>query len=167
MIDAATFRQNFPEFADLTKFPTSAVNFWIATAALLLPVQTWGLGSEVAQAPVTTRMDIGQSLFVAHNLALEAKNLAVAAAGGLPGSQASGPVSSESVGGVSRSYDTSAGLILDGGPWNLTVYGTRFLYMAKIAGKGPVQIGVDPYAGFGVGGAWYGPPVSPWGPNGF
>lgn len=162
MIDAATFRAYFPEFASVTTFPDTAVNFWIGVAAIMLPVQTWGNGSAAVANPPTTPIDVGMSLFVAHNLALEARAAKSVAGGGLPGSGAGGPVSSESVGGVSRSYDVSAGLMLDGGAWNLTNYGTRFLFMARLAGKGPVQIGVDNCSP-GVF-PWFGPPV---GPNGY
>lgn len=165
MIDEATFRQNFPEFGNTTTFPPSAVVFWITVATMLLPVQTWGPGSTAAQAPVTTPLDLGLSLFVAHQLVLEARGFKSAANGGIPGGGAGGgPVSSESVGGVSRSYDVTLASLENAGPWNLTNYGTRFLFMARLAGKGPVQIGVD------LGSLqfpWFGPPVGPWGPNGF
>ena len=169
MIDEATFRQNFPEFANTTVFTPGAVAFWISVATMMLPTQTWGLGSTAAQAPVTTPLDMGLSLFVAHNLSLEARAIKAAANGGIPGSGAGGPVSSESVGGVSRSYDVGVAINLDAGPWNLTNYGTRFLFLARLLAKGPIQIGVDPFAVNGIGGfgAWFGPPVSPWGPNGF
>jgi len=169
VIDETTFRANFPEFANTTTFPPGAVAFWIGVATMLLPTQTWGLGSTVAQSPVTTVLDIGLSLFVAHQLALEARKAKQAANGGIPGSGPGGPVSSESVGGVSRSYDTSAGLMLDAGPWNLTDYGTRFLFLARLMGKGPIQMGVDPFAwcGGSFGMPWFGPPVGPYGPNGF
>ena len=168
MIDEATFRQNFPEFTSTTVFPSSAVLFWISIATMMLPTQTWGMGSTAAQTPVTTPLDMGLSLFVAHNLVLEAKNAKAAAIpGGIPGSGAGGPVSSESVGGVSRSYDVGVAINLDAGPWNLTNYGTRFVFMARLMGKGPIQIGVDQFACGGGIGAWWGPPVSPWGPNGF
>lgn len=164
MIDAATFRQNLPAFSNTTTFPDDSVNFWIAVATMLLPVQTWGQGATPASAPTTTLLDMGLTLFVAHNLALEAKNNKAAAAGGIPGTSASGPVSSESVGSVSRSYDAALGALDDAGPWNLTTYGTRFLFLARIIGKGPVQIGADCVP---LGYPWFGPPVSPYGPNGF
>jgi hypothetical protein len=168
VIDEATFRVNFPEFANTTVFPPSAVVFWIAVAVMLLPVQTWGAGSTAASTPPTTIMDIGQSLFVAHQLSIEARALKQAANGGIPGSGAGGPVSSESVGGVSRSYDVTIASLENAGPWNLTNYGTRYIFLARLLGKGPLQIGVDPFACSAGGiGAWWGPPVSPWGPNGF
>lgn len=147
----------------MTTFPDSSVNFWISVAAMMLPLQTWGAGSAVAQAPTTTVMDMGQTLFVAHNLALEAKANRAAAQGGIPGTAANGPVSSESVGGVSRSYDAAAGLNLDAGPWNLTVYGTRFVFLGRMLGRGPMQIGADPFTQVFP---WSGPMVGPW-PNGF
>jgi hypothetical protein len=167
VIDEATFRQNFPEFASTIVFTSPAVLFWISVATMMCPTQTWGLGSTAAQAPVATPLDMGLSLFVAHQLSLEARALKTAASGGIPGSGAGGPVSSESVGGVSRSYDVGVAINLDAAHWNLTNYGTRFVFMARLAGKGPVQIGVDPFACGGGIGAWWGPPVSPWGPNGF
>lgn len=160
MIDVATFRKSFPAFSDVSKYPDTSIAFWVSVASIMLPTQTWGLGSTAAQSPPTTQMDIGLSLFVAHNLSLEAQALQAAAAGGSPGSAVKGPISSESVGGVSRSYDTTAGLNLDAGPWNLTTYGTRFVFMARLVGKGPVQIGVD--CGPTIY-PWFGPPV---GPNG-
>lgn len=161
MIDAATFRIYLPEFTSTVTYPDSAVNFWLGVANVMLPTQTWGLGNPVSVSPPTTPLDIGTALFAAHNLVLEARNARAAAAGGVPGGGAGGPVSSESVGGVSRSYDTTAALNLDAGPWNLTNYGTRFIFMARLAGKGPLQIG----AGGGCGPSpWFGPPV---GPNGF
>ena len=150
MLDAATFRLYLPEFADVTKFPDSAVNFWIGAATIMLPVQTWGAGSVAPVSPPTTMLDIGAALFVAHNLVLEAQNARIVIAGGIPG-----------MGSLSISYDLNIGLIEGGGPWNLTTYGTRFLFMARLAGKGPIQLGVD--RGYGIQ-PWFGPPV---GPNGY
>lgn len=159
MISAATFRVDFAEFANAAAYPDSAINFWIAAAGLMLPVQTFGAGSQAAVSPPTTIMDIVTELFVAHNITLEMRAVKATAAGGDPGQASKGPVSSESVGGVSRSYDTSAGLNLDAGPWNLTTYGTRFLFMARNAAKGPIQIGVDPSRGALA--PFWGPPTMP------
>lgn len=158
MIDAATFRLYLPEFISTVTYPDSAVNFWIAIAGIMLPKQTWGLGSPTAVSPPTTMLDIGAALFVAHNLVLEARNQKAVNAGGIPGGGAGGPVTSESVGGVSRSYDTSAAINLDAGPWNLTTYGTRFVFMARLVGKGPIQLGVDCFANAPI---WLGPPTYP------
>lgn len=159
MITAATFRVDYPEFVNITTYPDQAVNFWIAAAVIMLPVQTFGAGSVAAASPPTTMMDLLAELFVAHNITLEMRSAKASSAGGDPGQANKGPVSSESVGGVSRSYDTSAGLNLDAGPWNLTTYGTRFLFMARNVAKGPLQIGVDTSAG--VLSPFFGPPVFP------
>lgn len=162
MISAATFRADLTEFTNTTAYPDSAINFWINVAAVLLPVRTWGQGSPAAVSPAKTTLDIASELFVAHNLTIEMRAVKAAAAGGDPGQAEKGPVGSESVGGVSRSYDAAVSTLEAGGPFNLTNYGTRFLFMARLAGKGPVQIGVDPFA---TGpNPWFGPPVDNGGP---
>lgn len=159
MITAAIFRQAFPEFVNAATYPDPMINFWIGVAAVLLPVQTWGVGAVAPAVPLTTPYDIGVLLYVAHMVSQEAAAVKSAAAGGNPGSVGKGPITSESVGGVSRSYDASATVLENGGDWNSTVYGRRFLFMARLAGKGPVQIGVDPFA---CGPSpWFGPPVMP------
>ncbi len=166
MITPASFRTDLPEFADNTAFPDPVINYWIGIGVLLLVTTSWGLGSDPAVSPPKTVYDFGLEMFVAHNLALEAQAIKTATNGGIPGTGAAGGVvASESVGSVSRSYDTSAGIIMDAGLWNTTIYGRRFYQLARLRGKGPVQIG--PPQGPTVGGAWAGPPVGPWGPNGF
>lgn len=161
MITAAIFRQAFPEFVNNTTYPDTMIDFWIGVAAVLLPLQTWGGGADPVVIPLTTRYDIAACLYVAHMVSQEALAVKAAAAGGNPGTIGKGPITSESVGGVSRSYDASATILENGGDWNATVYGRRFLFMARLAGKGPMQIGVScgspSYP-------WFGPPV---GPNGY
>lgn len=159
MITVATFRTDYPEFVNTVAYPDPAIAFWINAAVIMLPVQTFGAGSQVAASPANTMMDILAELFVAHNITLEMRSAKAAAAGGDPGQANKGPVSSESVGGVNRSYDTSAGLNLEAGPWNLTTYGTRFLFMARNVAKGPLQIGADQCQGGLT--PFFGPPVFP------
>lgn len=169
MITAASFRADLPEFTDTTKYPDSMINYWIAIAVMMLPTQTWGLGNPTAVSPPVTIYDFGCEQFVAHNLVLEAQAVAASQNGGVPGQGGNGIVSSESVGSVSRSYDAQAGLNLDGADWNLTLYGVRFLRIARMRGKGPVQIGPPQgLAGYGVSvGGWFGPPVDNNGGGGF
>ena len=57
----------------------------------------------------------------------------------MPGIQ-TGAISKKAVDKVSMGYDAQAGLELDGGHWNLTEYGTRFLNLARMAGMGGVQV---------------------------
>jgi hypothetical protein len=160
MITAAILRQAFPEFVNAVTYPDSMIDFWIGVAAVLLPVQSWGVGLAVADVtvPLTTRYDIGMLLYVSHMISQEAQAIAAAAKGANPGTVGKGPVTSESVGGVSRAYDAGATILENGGDWNATSYGRKFLFMARLAGKGPVQIGVD----YGCPTyPWFGPPVQP------
>lgn len=146
-IDAAQFRIDYPEFADTTLYPDSGVNYWLTTAALLLPAARW-----------LTVLDLGTELFTAHNLVLERKAQAEAV-NGIPPGVTTGPVSSKSVDKVSVSYDTGSAVVLDAGHWNNTVYGTRFIQLARMFGAGPVQVGVTPGCEPPFNGPpWFGPP---------
>jgi hypothetical protein len=80
----------------------------------------------------------GLRLYVAHNLALERQAARQAASGGAP--MGSGVISGRSVGPASVSYDTQFGSENDGGNYNLTTYGSRFLRYLRMAGMGPVQV---------------------------
>lgn len=143
----AQLRTDFPEFASTVVYPTSQVTFWITLAYKLLNAQRWG-----------NVLDQGVELFVAHNLAIEARAQADAAKGGIPGQQV-GPVSSKSVDKVSMGYDTGSGIEPGAGHWNLTIYGTRFVRLMRMFGAGPVQVGIGAVP-VGSGQAWPGPIAS-------
>jgi len=147
-ISAQQFRVDYPEFSGTEKFPNSAVTFWLGIAYQMLNADRWG-----------NQLDIGAELFVAHNLAIEARAQLEASKGGIPGSQV-GPINSKSVDKVSIGYDTSAGLELNAGHWNLTVYGTRFIRICRMMGAGPLFIGVGAVP-VGSGLAWPGPSTIP------
>ena len=163
MITSATFRADYPEFASLSLYPIPAFAYWNVVANLLL-TSRWGAGSLTASSPPTTIYDVAAELFVAHNLALEKTAQDAAKRGATPGIS-KGPIASDSVGSVSRSYSVADGLVEGAGHWNLTIYGTRLMWLMQMFGAGPVQVGVgfDPY-GFGGfypnGSPWVGPP--PW-----
>src|SRR5512135_1115056 len=112
-IAVAQFRADFPEFASSATYPNSQIQFWFNLAYNLLNASRWG-----------NSLDFGAELFVAHNLALEAKAQSEVAGGGIPGGQ-TGPISSKSIGPASVSYDTGVGSELNAGHWNLTTYGAR------------------------------------------
>lgn len=169
MINALQFRVDFPEFADQTLYPDSAVNFWLSMAKQMINVCRWG-GSALdvwpnplpvdpaPPVPDRTLYDLGCELFVAFNLAIERNMQNQATAGGVPG-QVTGPVSAKSVDKVSVSYDVAAGLNPEDGMWNMNAYGVRFVYLLKLMGMGTLQLGIGaapPYSGFG----YYGP--YPW-----
>lgn len=152
-----------PEFADGNAYTDSMISYWLAYAKLMLPTSRWGVGSVDASAPPTTILDFGTEALVAHMLTLERQQIITASVGGAPG-VSQGPVSSKSVGPVSVSYDVNASIEENGGFWNLTVYGTRFLRLAKQIGMGPIQVSGPfcpaPYSGS----PWGGPFV--WGGSG-
>lgn len=127
-VTAAIFRADFPEFANTTTFPDASVNFWISLAGKMMSAERWA-----------DLLDTGTELFVAHNIALQAKDAKAAAAGGVGGAT-SGVVASKSVDKVSVSYDTGSATIAGGGAWNLTAYGVRYLQLARMVGAGAVQI---------------------------
>jgi hypothetical protein len=127
-MDALTLKNDLPEFANETKFPTATVNFWLGVGAKLLNADRWG-----------ELLDHGLELFTAHHLVVSARDVAAAAGKGVPGT-ASGVVSSKSVGNLSMSYDTGAGIEEGAGHWNLSTYGTQFIQLARMVGAGPVQL---------------------------
>lgn len=128
-VTPAQLIQDYPEFANSTVYPVSAINYWLSVAMLLVDPVRW-----------QRLVGVGTELFAAHNLVLEAKNLATVNVGGVPGIT-KGPVSSESAGAVSISYDVQAGIVKDAAHWNLTNYGTRFYKMLRIVGMGPIHLG--------------------------
>ncbi len=147
-ITVAQFRADFSEFGSSVTFPNSAVQYWLNFAYNFMNAARWG-----------SSLDMGAELFAAHNLALEARTQAEAKAGGIPGAQV-GPINSKSVDKVSIAYDTAAGAEPDAGHWNTTIYGTRYIKLAKMMGAGGLQLGigsVDPINGPG----WSGPLTTP------
>ena len=127
-MDIAQFRQSFPEFNDTTTYPDSLVQFWMTVAVSLVNADRWG-----------ELTDLGVALVTAHHLALALKDKKTAAVGGVPG-QVTGPQSSKAVDKVSASYNTEAVAIKDGGFWNATMYGVRYLSLAQMMGSGGIQL---------------------------
>jgi hypothetical protein len=128
-VTVSSFRTDFPEFKDNVKYPDSGINYYLTLALTMLvnPLR-WG-----------TVYDNGVELFIAHNLVLESQAQSSAKTGASPGLQ-TGAISGKSVGPVSVSYDASAGLEPEASHWNLTVYGTRFLNLARMVGAGGLQV---------------------------
>jgi hypothetical protein len=158
-VTPASFRIDFPEFANTTTYPDSEILIWLAIASQLQNPCKWGASDPAINNPPKGLYDLGLELFVAHNIALEADALKTAAAGGTPGGTP-GVLSSKAVGPVSAGYDTSAGIEPGAGHWNLTIYGLRYIKLFRLAGAGVGQINGAytgaPAAGT-YGGAWPGP----------
>lgn len=146
-IDKAKFRADLTEFASTQTFPDTAVTYWLNFAYVMLRQERWGADGTPGAPSVR---DMGVEMFAAHNLVIEAASQRAIAVGNLPGIQ-TGAVSGKSVDRVSVSYDAQAGLVTDAGHWNLTVYGTRFIQLARMAGSGGIQI-TGGCEGFGLGG---------------
>jgi hypothetical protein len=147
-ITNAQFRIDYPEFTDPVKYPDSAINYYLTLAYQMLNANRW-----------MSQLDLGAELFVAHNVAIEARALIEANNGGIPGTT-TGPIASKSVDKVSVSFDVGSGIELEAGHWNLTIYGTRFIKLARMKGAGPLQIGIG-VAPPGNGPAWPGPWTPP------
>lgn len=126
-MDNAQFRTDFPEFASTTDYTGSMLDFWSSIAAELVSLDKWG-----------NLYNQGISLFVAHNLVLQRKNMN-AASGGVPGTS-TGMLASKAVGRVSVGYDNSNVALDNGGQWNLTTYGMQYLQLARMIGVGGVQL---------------------------
>lgn len=124
----ATFRQSFPEFNDIAKYPDDMINFWSGFAVSQINCRRWG-----------TQALYGVNLYVAHELVLAAQNQKAGNIGGTPGQQA-GPATSKTVGSVTAQYDANSTTEKDAGYWNLTTYGKQFIRLARIFGSGAVQI---------------------------
>jgi len=127
-MDIATFRQDFSEFSSAVNFPNADVTFWLTLGQKLLNECRWA-----------DLLDTGLELFIAHNLALERGAKKSAANGAVPG-MSTGPVAAKAVDKVSVNYDTTAAMEADAGHWNLTIYGTRFIQLARMVGAGGLQL---------------------------
>lgn len=129
-VTVSSFRGHLLEFADGNRFPNSMLDYWLGIAVQLVNAERWG-----------TLTDNGVEMFTAHNAVLERRAMDTAANGGVPGASV-GIVNNKSVDKVSIGYDTAGGAELDAGHWNLTIYGTRYIRLARMMGAGPVQVGL-------------------------
>lgn len=123
-ISYADFLAGFSEFSNVADYPQTSFVFWQQMAyADLNPIR------------LKTDLDLAAALYIAHNLVL-GKRATGAAANSSPVGEASGPVSSKSVGPVSRSFDTGAVAMKMAGPYNLTSYGQRLFQILRGASAG-------------------------------
>ena len=127
-ITPTQFVTDFPEFSNTTKYPPSAIQFWLNYAYLMLDPHRW-----------RTMLNLGAEMFAGHNLVIEAMNADAVAQGGEPGIS-TGLVASVGAGGVSVSYDTGSAINPQDTHWNLTTYGTRFAQMMRDFGAGGLII---------------------------
>lgn len=126
-MDIAQFRIDFPEFADDAVYTDGMVSFWDGIAQKSVDVTRWG--------DLYTQ---GISLFVAHNIALQARSIAGSGSGGA--GFVAGAISQKSIGDVSVSYDNEITKLDNAGQWALTIYGQQYLQLARMIGAGAVQL---------------------------
>lgn len=124
----AQLRVAFPEVSSEPDYPTATLSFWLDQAYGMTNAERFG-----------TRLDLAAQLFALHHVVLEAEALKRARNRGTPG-LANGITNSESVDKVSVGYDTQGGSELDAGHWNLTIYGSRYVAMARLFAAGPIQL---------------------------
>lgn len=128
-VSVASFRQTFGVFNNTGDYPDAAVSFWLTNGQAFLDPALWG-----------AQVDLGVSLYVAHHLALDARDRRAVAAGGIPG-ELKGPATQKSVDKVSQGYDTKAVTWENSAFWNQTRYGTQLINMARQFGPAGVQLG--------------------------
>lgn len=127
-MDIATFRQNFPEFSNVTNYPDTQITFWATVAEQMVVKNLW------CEMYLT-----GVQLYVAHEITLAAQNVQAASAGGSPG-QSGGIANSKAVGAVNVAYDSVTQSEKDAGWWNRTTYGQQFYRLMRIFGAGCIQL---------------------------
>lgn len=117
-MDAAQFRGMLPEFSDPIKFPEGSVVFWINYASKTKNAERWG-----------DLLDEGIAFHVAHELTLATRK-----------DKSGGVVTSKTVDKVSITRDANIAAVENGGAWNETTYGKRYLMMARMIGAGGLQL---------------------------
>jgi Protein of unknown function (DUF4054) len=127
-ITVNNFRDMLPEFSDSSIYHDETIEVWLGLATSLLDPERWG-----------TMYGMGIALMTAHEMTLDRQAQIVAQRGGVPGFGL-GTVTAKSINGVSVSYNPQISTLTNGGDWNLTIYGIRFLRFARMFGSGGVQI---------------------------
>jgi hypothetical protein len=122
------FRNDFSEFSDATRYPDSAITFYLTQADNLLDQAVFG-----------DQFVYLAELFIAHYTELRGRRIAQAAIGGV-NSSGGGVLTSKSVDKVSASYDVSGIVNPDAGFWNNTDYGREFYWWWSMAGAGGRQL---------------------------
>lgn len=127
-VSVSGFRARFPEFAE-ADFPDARVDLALEDAALQINAGVW-----------RGKADLGMYYLAAHTLAIEG-----AAFGGTGGSVPAGPVASETVGDVSRSFvsagassSSSSSSANDDLAW--TKYGQVYARMRRMVVSTPVVL---------------------------
>jgi len=144
-VTVASFRVDFPEFADTVRFPDSGIQRWLTLAPQFHNADRWG-----------DSFDLGVGLYTAHFVALGALNAQQAAGGGV-GGVGLGMIASQGGGSLNVSFDTSSVADEGAGHWNMTTYGLQRRELIRLFGAGPLQVGAGVSGGFASAAAYAGP----------
>lgn len=123
------FLAQFPEFSNTALYPVSMVQAWVAPAV-----------EQMNQYRFGDQYNLVVSLFIAHNVALSARELKASRSGNSVVGEAYGPVASKTIDKLSISYGATASI--DGaGVYNLTSYGQRLYKLIQSFSSGPFYVG--------------------------
>jgi hypothetical protein len=142
-VSIGQFRLDYPVFNSTTVYPDVMIQMFLDVGSVLVRQSRWG-----------SMTAFGVELFTAHMLALQQMAAAGASGpGSIPG-QARGLQTAKAVSKVSVSYDYSMVGIENGGTFNLTIYGTQFLWWAELFGTGGYEVLGDTYPDSLAGTVW-------------
>lgn len=144
------FRQAMPGFSDSAVFDDPSLQLWLDAADKLHHEERWG-----------DLLTLGKQLFVAHYITVDALMAKEAGMGGIGGLR-SGAITSEGGDSVNVSFDVSGTTEVDAGHWNQTVWGKRYIRLARLVGAGPVHVGAGSGGDNVSASAWAGPLIGPW-----
>lgn len=130
-VTVTQFREQLPLFADSAVYDDPMIQFWLTFADGFVNADRWG--PELRPQ--------GICLFVAHFISRDAVMAREVAAGGVAGLRG-GQIASEGVDGVNVSFNVSSTDLENGGHWNDTIWGKRYLQFSRLLGAGPVHIGI-------------------------
>lgn len=135
----------------------NSILFWATVAFQQLNYSRWTADGD----PNTTIYNLGLEMFVAHNVVLEVLAQRDMDMAGVPG-VATGAIAGKSAGDVSLSYNNAATSEVNAGHWNFTIYGLRYINLARQMGAGPLQVGTPGCFGDGNDSAYSGPISTGW-----
>lgn len=120
------FTAAFPEFKNdgAVIYSHGSFTFWQGIAAIRLDPCRWG-----------DLLDHGAMLFIAHNMAVQARNTRTRGVAGA----VEGPTTAKSIDKLSKSQDVGSVTIEGAGDWNSTTYGIQFYQLMLMFGSGGLQ----------------------------
>lgn len=136
-VSVESFRATFRAFNDPGKFPDDAVTYYIQLATNFLAGSALSAGNRFD--PLS--LDRAVSLYMAHQLTLDARDVDAVVAGAVPG-ELEGVATAKAVDKVSISMDSKAVTFDDEPFWNQTRFGVQLIDLVRMFGAGGIQLGV-------------------------